>query len=256
MMTTDSFFIKRVHLSSTCITPTQFTYFIPLNPYLTREYTSYSLTVMFGFGNLRRPLRDSDLFDIADVQELAQTFPQKISFGDYPKPDPSELITLVSGEGLIIRSAVSRSLENELGEKNGRLNVATLATSLNVAPKELLRILKEENTAFFTKDGGSVFTRTELKIIIEQLQSKADEMFVPATVFANESDMDRKDLIRLAEMSDKMVEEGPLQLLQDPRTSSPSSESASYPYIHTLSLLLKTKESLTAKMTVSQGDAK
>lgn len=201
-------------------------------------------------------MRNNNIFDVADVQELVQTFPQNISLDDKSKTDSNELITLVSGEGFIVRSAVSRSLGDELEEKPGRLIVATLAASLDVAPEELSRILNEDETNFMSKDRSSILTRPELKIIMEQLQSKAEELFVPATVFADESDMDRKDLIRLVEMSGKMVEEGPLQLLQDPRASPPSSESASYPYIHTLSLLLDTKKSLTAKMTIALEEAK
>ncbi|KAE9987022.1 hypothetical protein EG327_004040 [Venturia inaequalis] len=207
---------------------------------------------MFGLGTSRKTLRDNDIFDVADVQELAQTFPQKISSGVEADPDPNELMTLVSGEGFIIRSAVIQSLENELGKEDGLLNVANLAASLDVALEDLLRIFSEDKTAFFSKDGSSVFTRPKLKTIVEQLQSQADEIFVPATVFADESNMDRKDLIRLAEMSDKLAKEAPLQLLQ----SSPSSESISYPYIHTLSLLLKIKKSLTEKMSIAQAEAK
>lgn len=211
---------------------------------------------MFGLGTSRRTLRDNDIFDVADVQELAQTFPQKISSGVEADPDSNELMTLVSGEGFIIRSAVIQSLENELGKEDGLLNVANLAASLDVALEDLLRIFNEDKTAFFSKDGSSVFTRPKLKTIVEQLQSQADEIFVPATVFADESNMDRKDLIRLAEMSDKLAKEAPLQLLQNPKASSPSSESTSYPYIHTLSLLLKIKKSLTEKMSIAQAEAK
>ncbi|TID17553.1 hypothetical protein E6O75_ATG08299 [Venturia nashicola] len=211
---------------------------------------------MFGFGNSRRTLRDNDIFDVPDVQELVQTFPQKISSGDEFNPDPSELMMLVSGEGFIVRSFVTQLLENELEKKDGRLNVANLAASLNVAPEDLLRIFRDDQTAFFSKARSSILTRPELKNILEQLQSRADKMFVPATQFANELDMDPKDLIRLAEMSDDLVQEGPLQLLQNPRASPPSLGSTSYPYIHTLSLLLKTKKSLMEKMTSAQAEAK
>lgn len=211
---------------------------------------------MFGFGSTRKTSHDNDIFDVAEVQELTQTFPQKTSLGDDSMHDPSELVKLVSGEGFIIRSAVSRSLENELGKKNGRLHIETLASSLDVAPEELLRIINQEKTTFFSKDESSILTRPELKTIIQQLQSKADEMFVPATIFADASDMDRKDLIRLAETSGEFVKDRQIQLLHDPQPSSPSSESASYPYIHTLSLLLKTQKSLTEKMDLAQGEAK
>ncbi|QDS67741.1 hypothetical protein FKW77_006052 [Venturia effusa] len=211
---------------------------------------------MFGFRNPRKPLPDNDVFDVADVQELAQTFPQKISSSENFKPDPNELISLESGEGFVVRTFVSRSLENELGKRTGRVPVATLAACLKITPKDLLRILYNDEMTFFSRNGSSVLTRHELKTVVEQLQSKAKELYVPAKVFADESDMDVKDVIRLVEMSDKFIEEGPLQFLEDPKALPSSSNSTSYPYIHTLSLLLKTMKSLNEKMNIAQEDAK
>jgi len=211
---------------------------------------------MFGFGSSRKALRDNDVFEVADVQELAQTFPHKTSLDDKEKNDSNELLSLASGEGFVIRSAISRLLQEELGKTDGRLVVASLAERLDITPKELLRLVNEDGTIFLSKDGKSVLTRPELMSLVKELQRKTEEAFVPATVFAEQWDMDRKDLIRIVEISDKEIEEGPLQLLQDPRALSVSSESASYPYIHTLSLLLKTKENFIGKMKSAQAEAK
>jgi hypothetical protein len=211
---------------------------------------------MFGFGSSRKALRNNDVFEDADVQELTQTFPHKTSLDGKESEDPNELLSLASGEGFIIRSALSRLLQEELGKTDGRLVVASLAERLDIATKELLRLVHEDDSTFLSKDGKSVLTRPELKSLVEELQRNAEGAFVPATVFAEKWDIDRKDLIRIVEMSDEEIKEGPLQLLQDPRALSVSSGSTSYPYIHTLSLLLKTKEDLTAKMKSAQAEAK
>jgi hypothetical protein len=211
---------------------------------------------MFGFGTSREGSRHDDIFEVADVRELVQTFPNKLSLDEGQKSDPKELIPLASGEGFVVRSAISRSLQEELGKKDGRVAVVSLAVELDVTPKDLLRLIDDDENTFLSTDGKSVLTRQELKSIIQELQRKTEESFVPATVFAEQWNIDRKDLVKLLEISDEEIREGPLQLLQDPRVSSVSSESASYPYIHTLSVLLKTKENLTGKINSAQDEAK
>jgi hypothetical protein len=211
---------------------------------------------MFGFGNSRKTLRDNAVFEVADVQELAQTFPHKICLDENKKNDPNELLLLASGEGFVIRSAISRLLQEELGKTDGRLVVASLAERLDITSKELLRLVHEDDTLFLSKDRKYILTRPEMKSLVEELRRNTEEAFVPATVFAEKWDMDRKDLIQIVEITDEEIKEGSLQLLQDPRGLSVSSESASYPYIHTLSMLLKTKQNLARKMNSAQTEAK
>lgn len=211
---------------------------------------------MFGFGNLRNALRPNDIFDVADVQELTQEFPPKTSLADKPEADQNELVLLASGEGLIARSALLRTLQNKLGREDGRLRVATLALEFDVAPSELVQIIHGDGTIFLSKDRALILTRSELRTVIEQLQRKAEGSFVPAAAFAEQWDMECEDVIRLVEISNEAIKEGPLQLFQDLKALPTSSKSASFPYIHTLSLLLGTKKSLTEKMTTAQEEAK
>lgn len=211
---------------------------------------------MFGFGSFGKASRNEAIFEVADVRELVQTFPHKHSPAINQSSDPNELIPLASGEGFVVRSALTRSVKEELGKTDGRIAVDFLSMKLDVTSKDLSRLIHENDTTFLSIDGNSILTQQEIESILEDLQHKTEDSFVPATVFAEQWKLDRKDLIRLVEVSNEYIKEGSLQLLQDPRVPSISTESASYPYIHTLSLLLKVKNDLNGKITSAQEDAK
>jgi hypothetical protein len=211
---------------------------------------------MFGFGSFGKTSRNATIFEVADVRELVQTFPHKHSPATDQSIDPNELIPLASGEGFVIRGALTRSVQQELGKEDGRIAVDSLSMKLDVTSRDLLRLIQEDDTKFLSIDGKSILTQQEIESILEDLQHKTEDLFVPATVFAEQWKLDCKDLIRLVEVSDEYIKEGSLQLLQDPRVPSVSTESASYPYIHTLSLLLKAKKDLNEKIISAEADAK
>jgi len=210
---------------------------------------------MFGFGSSRKGMRDNQLFDDANVRELVASFPYKTSLAE-GESDPDELIPLASGEGFISRAAVSRLFQKKLGENDGRLPVINLAGELDISLEQLLRLVREDEIVFLSRDGRSILTQAELKRISEDLRHKAENSFVLASTFAEENRIECTSLIKLVDQDEKETTESPLQFLQDPRNPSGSADSSSYPYIHTLTMLLNTKQMLIDKINSAQEEGK
>jgi hypothetical protein len=98
--------------------------------------------------------------------------------------------------------------------------------------------------------------RCEQQSLAETLENMASKDFVLAEDFSKNHDVSREDLIKLLRFNEDSSSNPPLQFLSAPENEKGGPEAAEYPYIHTLSLLLRLREAISTKVKESVDEAK
>lgn len=84
----------------------------------------------------------------------------------------------------------------------------------------------------------------------------ASKEFILAEDFSRNHDISREDLVKLLRFSEQSSSNPPLQFLSAPESEKGDMEASDYPYIHTLSLLLNLRKSISSKVKESVDEAK
>jgi hypothetical protein len=91
---------------------------------------------------------------------------------------------------------------------------------------------------------------------VEALQNSTCYAFVSAEEFAKEHDLNRKDISKILLFHEKSSTEPPLQFLPAPGKESGEPDEIGYPYIHTLTILLRLKKAILEKVKLSVAEKK
>jgi hypothetical protein len=150
------------------------------------------MTAWFGASS-SNPLQAKPVFGDNDLALIIREIPAK----------NQELLKSSNANSLITQARLLDEFRSLIDTQNGRLGVQTVATELDVDPKDLVKLMERAGDWLILADGKSIVTRNEQLRVLHQLKESSSTAFLSVEDSAKAHSLPPESILAIVNLSEK-----------------------------------------------------